>query len=90
MAASASAEPDWSLLAAVARIILELTNKLMRDPNLSRADAMQFVKEHAPGQVILFRGLLWPQARLAAGLAPRGKPGRPRKWPWRVPPAEAA
>jgi hypothetical protein len=79
------AEPDWTLLAAVARVIVALTDKLMREPELSRADALAFVKQTAPEQSILFRSLIWPQARLLAGLPMHAKRGRPRRWPWRSP-----
>jgi len=79
------AEPDWSLLAAVARIILALVERLQREPELSRDAALLFVKTHAPEQSILFRSLIWPQARLLAGLPMHAKRGRPRRWPWRSP-----
>jgi hypothetical protein len=72
------AEPDWSLLAAVARIILALVERLQREPELSRDAALQFVKQTAPVS-IHFRSLIWPQARVLAGLpihARRGRPGR--------------
>jgi hypothetical protein len=79
------AEPDWSLLVAVARIILALVEKLQRDPELSRDDALEFVKWKAPEQSILFRSLIWPQARLLAGLPIHARRGRPRRrWPWRA------
>jgi hypothetical protein len=79
------AEPDWSLLAAVARIILALTDKLMREPDLSRDAALLFVKQTAPEQSIHFRSLIWPQARVLAGLPLHARRGRPRRWPWRSP-----
>jgi hypothetical protein len=67
------------------RIILELTEKLMREPELSRDAALQFVKAETPAQSIHFRSLIWPQARVLAGLPMHAQRGRrPRRWPWRA------
>jgi hypothetical protein len=68
--------PDWSLLDEVVEAVNALTEKLRAEPELSRSEALLFVKENAPGQSIHFRSLLWPQARRLVGLPP-GRRGRP-------------
>jgi hypothetical protein len=73
----AEAGEDWSLLDEVVAAVAALTEKLKREPELSRDEAWLFCKENAPAQSIFFRSLLWPQARKLAGLPAQAKGGRP-------------
>lgn len=73
-----SPAPDLSLLDEVIEAVHALTEKLRAEPELRRAEALQFVKEQMPSQSIHFMSLLWPQARLLAHLPIHGKRGRPR------------
>ena len=70
------------MLDELERAVAALSEKLRAEPELSRSDALLFVKENAPGQSIHFRSLLWPQARRLVGLPP-AKGGRPAGAPTR-------
>src|SRR5262245_43127862 len=71
-------EEDWRLLDEVVEAVNALAERLKREPELRRAEALQFVKERMPSQSIHFMSLLWPQARLLAHLPLHGKRGRPK------------
>jgi hypothetical protein len=72
----------WGPLDELEHAIAALAEKLRYEPGLSRAGAQLFVKSETNVPGIFFRTLIWPQARLLAGLpASAGKGGRPRKKP---------
>lgn len=72
---------EWSLqLAELERAAVALAEKLKHEPGLSRAAAQLFVKLESDVSGVFFKSIVWPRARVMAGL-PRsaGKGGRPRK-----------
>ena len=60
------------------RAVSALTEKLKREPELSRDEAMLFVKTETNAPGVCFRSIVWPQARKLARL-PAQKRGRPTK-----------
>src|SRR5262249_13607521 len=69
------ADEDWQLLEQLASAVTALAERLKHEPGLSRAAAQLFVKTETNVPGIHFRSLIWPQARLLAGL-PAQKRGR--------------
>ena len=73
-------DEDWALLDELVAAIAALAERLRHEPGLSRAAAALFIKTETNVPGILFRPVIWPSARMVAGL-PRsaGKGGRPQK-----------
>src|SRR5262245_39309691 len=59
---------DWALLDELERAVAALAEKLRAEPELSRAEAMAFVKTETSVPGIHLRSLIWPQARRLAGV----------------------
>jgi hypothetical protein len=70
-------EENWQLLEELATAVVALAERLRHEPGLSRAAAQLFCKRETNAPGIHFRSLVWPQARILAGL-PAARAGRPR------------
>jgi hypothetical protein len=72
-------EEDWSQMDELVTAVAALAERLKHEPGLSRAAAQLFVKTETKVAGIHFRSLVWPQARLLAGLPAQAKGGRRQK-----------
>jgi hypothetical protein len=66
-----SSEEDWALLDELAAAVAALSEKLRAEPELSRDEAMLFVKTETNAPGVCFRSIVWPALEI-----PLGSPSR--------------
>jgi len=64
-------EEDWALLDELAAAVAALSEKLRAEPELSRDEAMLFVKTETNAPGVWFRSIVWPALEI-----PLGSPSR--------------